>query len=92
MSREEGEDKTIYKVIVDHEHQYSIWPADRETPLGWSDAGKQGTRAECLAYIEEALRHRRHPGPTPGTSRRTSPARTSSECERHSRGCKIDAY
>lgn len=53
MSREEPEDKTIYKVVVNHEEQYSIWPADRENALGWNDAGKSGTRAECLAYIEE---------------------------------------
>jgi MbtH protein len=53
MSREETEDTTIYKVVVNHEEQYSIWPADRENPLGWSDAGKAGTKAECLAYIKE---------------------------------------
>jgi MbtH protein len=53
MSREENEDNTIYKVVVNHEEQYSIWPADRENPLGWNDAGKSGTKAECLAYIEE---------------------------------------
>lgn len=47
------EDTTIYKVVVNHEEQYSIWPADRENALGWNDAGKQGTKAECLAYIEE---------------------------------------
>jgi MbtH protein len=41
------------KVVVNHEEQYSIWPADRELPLGWTEAGKQGTKAECLAYIEE---------------------------------------
>ncbi|HWW75045.1 MAG TPA: MbtH family protein [Pyrinomonadaceae bacterium] len=39
--------------VVNHEEQYSIWPADRENALGWNDAGKQGTKAECLAYIEE---------------------------------------
>ncbi|HEX8720043.1 MAG TPA: MbtH family NRPS accessory protein [Pyrinomonadaceae bacterium] len=49
----EREDKTIYKVVVNHEEQYSIWPADRENALGWNDAGKSGTKAECLAYIEE---------------------------------------
>jgi len=27
--------------------------ADRENALGWNDAGKTGTKAECLAYIEE---------------------------------------
>ena len=41
------------KVVVNHEEQYSIWPADRDLPLGWREAGKQGTKAECLAYIDE---------------------------------------
>ena len=53
MSRDETEDTTIYKVVLKHEDQYSIWPADRENPLGWVDAGKTGTKAECLAYIKE---------------------------------------
>jgi MbtH protein len=53
MSQEEREDTTVYKVVVNHEEQYSIWPADRELPLGWSDAGCQGSKAHCLAYIEE---------------------------------------
>ena len=49
----EDEDKTIYKVVVNHEEQYSIWPEYRENPAGWSDAGKVGPKAECLAYIKE---------------------------------------
>ena len=53
MSSDEQEDKTIYKVLVNHEEQYSIWPADRENPLGWNDVGKSGLKAECLAYIKE---------------------------------------
>ena len=48
---DELEDKTIYRVVVNHKEQYSIWPADRENPSGWKDAGKTGTRAECLEYI-----------------------------------------
>lgn len=52
-SRDEREDMTIYKVVVNHEEQYSIWPADRENPLGWNDAGKSGTKEECLVYIKE---------------------------------------
>ena len=52
-SDNENEDTTIYKVVVNHEEQYSIWPADRENPLGWNDAGKSGPKAECLAYIKE---------------------------------------
>jgi MbtH protein len=47
------EDTTIYKVVVNHEEQYSIWPAERENPLGWRDAGKTGLKAECLDYIKE---------------------------------------
>jgi MbtH protein len=43
----------IYKVVVNHEEQYSIWFADRENPLGWRDVGRTGSKAECLAYIKE---------------------------------------
>ena len=50
---EDREDKTIYKVVVNHEEQYSIWPAHKENPAGWKDAGKSGTKEECLAYIKE---------------------------------------
>jgi MbtH protein len=50
---DEQEDQTIYKAVVNHEEQYSIWPAHKDLPLGWSEAGKSGTNAECLAYIEQ---------------------------------------
>jgi len=53
MSVEDQEECILYKVVVNHEEQYSIWPADREIPLGWKDAGKSGNKAECLAYIKE---------------------------------------
>ena len=42
----------MFRVVVNHEEQYSLWPSDREAPAGWSDAGKVGTREECLAHIE----------------------------------------
>ena len=48
---EDDEDKTLYKVVLNHEEQYSIWPADRENAPGWRDEGKQGTKQECLAHI-----------------------------------------
>ncbi len=41
------------KVVLNHEEQYSIWPADKENALGWTDAGKDGPKAECLDYIRE---------------------------------------
>ena len=48
-----NEDSTTYKVVINHEEQYSIWPADRENALGWRDAGRSGTKEECLAFIRE---------------------------------------
>ncbi|MCA1617932.1 MAG: MbtH family protein [Acidobacteria bacterium] len=59
MSERDDEDRAIYKVVVNQEEQYSIWPADRENALGWNDAGKSGPKAECLAYIEEVWTDRR---------------------------------
>lgn len=53
MYRDEEEDTTIYKVVVNHKEQYSIWPTYRENPLGWRDVGKSGLKPECLAYIKE---------------------------------------
>ena len=38
---------------MNHEEQYSIWPKDREVPLGWSTVGKEGPKAECLEFIKE---------------------------------------
>jgi len=53
MAYDDQEDTMEYKVVVNHEEQYSIWPAKRENALGWQDAGKEGSKAECLAYIKE---------------------------------------
>jgi MbtH protein len=53
MKKDDREDETIYKVVVNHEEQYSIWPVDLENAPGWKDVGKSGSRAECLAYIKE---------------------------------------
>jgi MbtH protein len=42
-----------YKVVINHEEQYSILPVDRENPLGWNDVGKSGPKDKCIEYIEE---------------------------------------
>lgn len=47
------DENTIFKVVVNYEEQYSIWPADRELPLGWQAEGFEGKKEECLAHIEE---------------------------------------
>jgi MbtH protein len=70
----EEDDATVYKVVVNHEEQYSIWPAHRENPLGWRDVGTQGRKSECLAYIKEVwtdmrpLSLRRHMDDRPSTT------------------------
>ena len=53
MYQEETEDTTIYNVVLNHEEQYSIWPADRDNPLGWNNVGKCGLKQECLDFINE---------------------------------------
>lgn len=53
QARIEGAD---YKVLVNHEEQYSLCPlgpAERANPPGWRDAGFSGSREACLAYINE---------------------------------------
>ncbi len=46
-------DTTLYKVLVNQEEQYSIWPADRDNPLGWQEMGRVGSKQACLEYIKE---------------------------------------
>jgi MbtH protein len=53
MYEDEEEDTTVYTVVVNHEEQYSIWPSHRPMPNGWRDAGKSGTKKECLDYVQE---------------------------------------
>ena len=51
ISKENGFER--YRAVVNEEEQYSIWPEERELPAGWRDAGKTGSKDECLAFIEE---------------------------------------
>jgi MbtH protein len=43
----------LFKVVVNHEHQYSILPLNAAIPCGWSEVGKSGPKLTCLAYIKE---------------------------------------
>jgi MbtH protein len=49
----DDDDDRTYRVVVNHEEQYSIWFAERELPAGWSATGFEGRRQECLAHIDE---------------------------------------
>jgi MbtH protein len=50
---DDEQDNIEYSVVINHEEQYSIWPTGREIPNGWRPAGKEGSKKECLNYIEE---------------------------------------
>jgi MbtH protein len=71
---DDAEDTTVYKVVVNHELQYSIWPAHRSNALGWEDAGLSGSKKECLDHIGKvwtdmrplSLRNYMEPGAIPG--------------------------
>lgn len=43
------------KVIVSQHGEYSIWPARRDPPPHWKEAGFAGTRAACIAWVAAAL-------------------------------------
>lgn len=53
MHQDMSEDTRGYKVVINHEEQYSLWFSERANPAGWRDAGKSGSRAECLSYIKD---------------------------------------
>ncbi len=42
-----------WKVVINIEDQYSIWPTFKAVPEGWKKEGKEGTKEECLNYIKE---------------------------------------
>jgi MbtH protein len=56
---ESEQDQIVYKVVINQEEQYSIWPADRENAQGWREVGKQGPKQECLDYINEVWKDMR---------------------------------
>ncbi|MFI6096988.1 MbtH family protein [Lentzea sp. NPDC051213] len=50
MTDEDGSGPA-YRVVVNDEEQYSIWPADREPPAGWAADGAPANREDCLDRI-----------------------------------------
>ncbi|AWS41455.1 MbtH family NRPS accessory protein [Streptosporangium sp. 'caverna'] len=42
-----------YRVVVNHEEQYSIWPAGQDLPDGWRADGFSGGKEDCLAHIDK---------------------------------------
>jgi MbtH protein len=46
-------DGDLFKVLINDEEQYSIWPAKKDIPAGWYDKGFTGSKAEVSQYIDE---------------------------------------
>ena len=46
-------EQDIYRVVVNHEEQYSIWPDYRDIPAGWRDGEVSGSKEACLDHIEK---------------------------------------
>lgn len=49
----EDQTNNLYTVVINHEEQYSVWPAEQAIPPGWRAVGQQGSKEACLAYISE---------------------------------------
>jgi MbtH protein len=83
---DEQPDRHNYRVVVNDEEQYSIWPAGRGLPLGWYEEGTLGPKPRCLERIREIwtdmrpknLRERSHTGATTDSANREE-ARTTDE-------------
>jgi MbtH protein len=39
-----------YLAVINAEEQYSLWPASKEIPAGWTEV-RRGSRQDCLAFI-----------------------------------------
>lgn len=49
----DDDDDRTYKVVVNHEEQYSIWLSHKSLPPGWRETGVEGSKPTCLSYINE---------------------------------------
>ena len=46
-------DTTRFKVVINHEEQYTVIPIDETPSRYWREVGKTGTKEQCLNFIEE---------------------------------------
>lgn len=53
MSNPFEEDAARYRVLVNGEGQYSLWPDFADVPAGWTVALPTSTRQECLTYVND---------------------------------------
>jgi MbtH protein len=42
-----------YQVLINDEEQYSLWLADQDVPAGWRSTGTEGSKEDCVSYVDE---------------------------------------
>ena len=56
MSDDRVDDLTIdgelFRVLINDEEQYSLWPASKDIPPGWHSVHGPDGKNACLAYVE----------------------------------------
>ena len=52
MSHNVAIDGDGFVVLINSERQYSIWPAGKAVPDGWTCVCPAASKADCLAYVE----------------------------------------
>ncbi|MFD6507176.1 MULTISPECIES: MbtH family protein [unclassified Bacillus (in: firmicutes)] len=45
-------DNYTYKVLMNEEGQYSLWPTFLDVPIGWDIVHEEASRQVCLEYVE----------------------------------------
>lgn len=50
---EEEQEQRDYKILVNNEGQYSLWPEFKRIPPGWEQAGPVADKSTCLTWIAE---------------------------------------
>lgn len=46
-------DGELFRVLINDEEQYSLWPASKEVPAGWRSVHGPDGKESCLAYVEK---------------------------------------
>ena len=55
VNESEEQVKEEFRVVVNHEEQYSIWPTYKEIPLGWKDVGVSGSERRLSRAYREGM-------------------------------------
>ncbi|ORA39961.1 MbtH family protein [Mycobacterium aquaticum] len=47
------DERGTFVVLVNDEDQFSLWPAFADVPVGWRVVFGEGSRSDCLDYVEQ---------------------------------------